>query len=51
MELKKYQHLRSFKLTIPYFSAEAGIDWITVSIDGTGETYNKIESHLDLRNY
>jgi len=37
-----------FKLTIPYFKeiVEAGIDWITVSIDGTGETYNSIRKPL-----
>jgi radical SAM protein with 4Fe4S-binding SPASM domain len=37
-----------FKLTIPFFQqiAEAGIDWITVSVDGTGETYNKIRAPI-----
>ncbi len=37
-----------FKLTLPYFKeiTEAGIDWITVSIDGTDETYNKIRKPL-----
>ncbi len=37
-----------FKLTIPFFKeiAEAGIDWITISIDGTGETYNSIRKPL-----
>lgn len=27
-------------------AVEAGIDWITISIDGTGETYNKIRHPL-----
>lgn len=37
-----------FKLTLPFFEqiAKAGIDWITISIDGTGETYNKIRKPL-----
>lgn len=37
-----------FKLTIPYFKkiAEAGIDWITISIDGVDETYNSIRKPL-----
>jgi radical SAM protein with 4Fe4S-binding SPASM domain len=36
------------KLTIPYFSrlVEAGIDWITISIDGIGETYERIRKPL-----
>lgn len=36
------------KLTPEYFRkiAEAGIDWITVSIDGTGETYEGIRKPL-----
>ena len=37
-----------FKLTLPFFEqiAKTGIDWITISIDGTGETYNKIRKPL-----
>jgi len=37
-----------FKLTIPFFEqiTKAGIDWITISIDGVGETYNKIRKPL-----
>ena len=37
-----------FKLTLPFFKSivEAGIDWITVSIDGVGETYNSIRKPL-----
>lgn len=36
------------KLTGTYLRrmVEAGIDWITISIDGTGETYNKIRHPL-----
>jgi len=36
------------KLTLPYFQkmAEAGIDWITISIDGVGETYERIRKPL-----
>ena len=36
------------KLELPYFErlVEAGIDWITISIDGTGETYNKIRKPI-----
>jgi len=37
-----------FKLTLPFFEkiTKAGIDWITISIDGVGETYNKIRKPL-----
>ena len=37
-----------FKLTIPYFeqAVEAGIDWITISIDGTGATYERIRKPI-----
>ncbi|MBW7961132.1 SPASM domain-containing protein [Bradyrhizobium sp. BR 10261] len=37
-----------FKLTVPYFAeiAAAGIDWITISIDGVGETYERIRSPI-----
>lgn len=36
------------KLTLPYFDkiVKAGIDWITVSIDGVGETYESIRGPL-----
>ena len=36
------------KLTLPFFEkiAEAGIDWITISIDGVGETYERIRKPL-----
>jgi radical SAM protein with 4Fe4S-binding SPASM domain len=36
------------KLTLEFFAqiVEAGIDWITVSIDGVGETYDKIRAPL-----
>jgi radical SAM protein with 4Fe4S-binding SPASM domain len=36
------------KLTLPYFRkmAEAGIDWITISIDGLGEVYERIRKPL-----
>jgi len=36
------------KLRLEYFKqiADAGADWITVSIDGMGETYNKIRAPL-----
>jgi radical SAM protein with 4Fe4S-binding SPASM domain len=37
-----------FKLTVPYFEqiAEAGIDWITISVDGVGETYERIRGPI-----
>jgi len=37
-----------FKLTIPFFEqiTDAGIDWITISIDGVEETYNYIRKPL-----
>lgn len=37
-----------FKLSIPYFEelVEAGIDWITISIDGVGETYERIRKPI-----
>jgi len=36
------------KLELSYFEklVQAGIDWITISIDGTGETYNKIRKPI-----
>lgn len=36
------------KLDLPYFEklAKAGVSWITISIDGTGETYNKIRKPI-----
>ena len=36
------------KLTLPFFEkiADAGIDWITVSADGVGETYEKVRKPL-----
>ena len=36
------------KLTLPYFKkmAEAGVDWITISIDGIGETYERVRKPL-----
>jgi radical SAM protein with 4Fe4S-binding SPASM domain len=37
-----------FKLTLPFFAqlAEAGIDWITISIDGIGATYERIRKPI-----
>lgn len=37
-----------FKLNKDYFEqiVDAGIDWITISIDGTGETYEKIRKPI-----
>lgn len=36
------------KLTLPFFQkmVEAGIDWITISVDGTGETYERVRKPL-----
>lgn len=36
------------KLTLPYFHkmVEAGIDWITISVDGTGESYERVRKPL-----
>jgi radical SAM protein with 4Fe4S-binding SPASM domain len=36
------------KLSLPYFEkiVDAGIDWITISIDGVGETYDQIRRPL-----
>lgn len=36
------------KLTLPYFEkiVDAGIDWITISIDGVGSTYERIRKPL-----
>jgi radical SAM protein with 4Fe4S-binding SPASM domain len=36
------------KLTLPYFEkiARAGIDWITISVDGIGETYERVRKPL-----
>jgi radical SAM protein with 4Fe4S-binding SPASM domain len=37
-----------FKLTLPFFEqiADAGIDWITISIDGIGATYERIRAPI-----
>ena len=36
------------KLTLPYFQkmVDAGVDWITISVDGLGETYERIRKPL-----
>lgn len=36
------------KLTLPFFQkmVEAGIDWITISVDGLGETYERVRKPL-----
>ncbi|HLP97547.1 MAG TPA: radical SAM/SPASM domain-containing protein [Sideroxyarcus sp.] len=36
------------KLKLPYFEkiARAGIDWITISVDGVGETYERVRKPL-----
>ena len=36
------------KLTLPYFQkmVKAGIDWITISVDGLGETYERVRKPL-----
>ena len=36
------------KLTLPFFEriVAAGIDWITISVDGTGKTYEKIRKPI-----
>lgn len=36
------------KLTLPFFEeiVDAGIDWITISVDGIGETYERIRKPL-----
>lgn len=36
------------KLTLPYFQkmVEAGIDWITISVDGLGQTYERVRKPL-----
>ena len=36
------------KLTLPYFQkmVEAGVDWITISVDGLGETYERVRKPL-----
>ena len=36
------------KLTLPYFEkmVEAGVDWITISIDGVGDTYERVRKPL-----
>lgn len=36
------------KLTLPYFKkmVDAGIDWITISADGVGETYERVRKPL-----
>ena len=40
-----------FKLNLPYFEAitKAGIDWITISVDGTDEVYNEIRKPLKFK--
>jgi radical SAM protein with 4Fe4S-binding SPASM domain len=37
-----------FKLTLPFFQqiVDAGIDWITISIDGVGEVYERIRGPI-----
>ena len=37
-----------FKLSLPFFKkiTDAGIDWITISVDGTNEIYNSIRKPL-----
>jgi sulfatase maturation enzyme AslB (radical SAM superfamily) len=37
-----------FKMTEKYFEklVEAGLDWLTISFDGMGETYNKVRAPL-----
>ncbi len=39
------------KLTLPYFKkmVEAGIDWITISVDGLDETYERVRKPLKFR--
>mgnify|MGYP001575596721 CR=1 FL=1 len=47
--IKEVSSLTSGSKLSPEFTPkviEAGIDWITVSIDGTGETYNKIRKPI-----
>jgi radical SAM protein with 4Fe4S-binding SPASM domain len=47
--IKEVSSLTSGSKLNPEFTAkaiEAGIDWITISIDGTGETYNKIRKPI-----
>lgn len=47
--IKEVSSLTSGSKLSPEFTTkviEAGIDWITVSIDGTGETYNKIRKPI-----
>ncbi len=36
------------KLTLPFFQkmVEAGVDWITISVDGLGETYERVRKPL-----
>ena len=40
------------KLTLPYFKkmVDAGIDWITISADGVGETYERVRKPLKFNN-
>lgn len=40
------------KLTLPYFKkmVDAGVDWITISADGVGETYERIRKPLKFNN-
>ena len=37
-----------FKLSLPFFEqiTDAGIDWITISIDGIGDTYERIRAPI-----
>jgi len=47
--IKEVSSLTSGSKLSPDFTAkaiDAGIDWITISIDGTGETYNKIRKPI-----
>jgi radical SAM protein with 4Fe4S-binding SPASM domain len=45
-EVSTLTHGKKFTGNYLRNAVEAGIDWITISIDGTGETYNKIRHPL-----
>lgn len=45
-EVSTLTHGKKFTGNYLRRAVEAGIDWITISIDGTGETYNKIRHPL-----
>jgi radical SAM protein with 4Fe4S-binding SPASM domain len=45
-EVSTLTHGKKFTGNYLRSAVEAGIDWITISIDGTGETYNKIRHPL-----